>query len=177
MLAVDAEAHVYQTARGVFGCVYGHDHIYALAPPGFLPGLSNSKQANIKRLAGPIVAIELYEYLPELKPLIIVSDLRTGRVIHTVRTGGNYCNSSGHCRELATPLVLKEDGSAAWAVSQTNRTGNTQTEIVSVDHMGSHVLALGRTYEGIVIDPQSLVLTGSTLHWTQNGKLMSTTLD
>jgi hypothetical protein len=139
--------------------------------------VSNSKQANVKRLAGPIVAIELYEYRPELKPLIIISDLRTGRVIHNVRTGANYCNSSGYCRELATQLVLKEDGSAAWVVSQTNRVGNTQTEIVSVDNAGSHFLAFGRTYEGIEIDPQSLVLTGSALRWTQNGKLMSARLD
>jgi hypothetical protein len=177
VLAVDAKANVYQTARGVFGCAYGHDHSYSLAPPGFLPGLSNPKQVNIKRLAGPIVAIELYEYRSEIKPLIIVSDLRTGRVIHTVRTGANYCNISGFCRELATPLVLEEDGSAAWVVSQTNRTGNTQTEIISVDSTGSHVVAFGRTYEGIVIDPQSLALTGSTLHWMQNGELMSATLD
>ena len=177
VLAADAEAHVYQAAERVFGCAYGHGHIYALAPPGFLPGPTLSKQANVKRLAGPIVAIEIYEYEPELKPLIIISDLRTGRVIHRARTGANYCNSVGYCREFATPFVLKEDGSAAWAVSQTNRTGNTQTEIISVDKAGFHVLAFGRTYEGIVIDPQSLALTGSTLHWTQNGQLMSATLD
>jgi hypothetical protein len=168
---------VYQTTRGIFGCAYGHAHSYALAPAGFLPGLSNSKQANVQRLAGPIVAIELFAYQPEFKPRIIVSELRTGRVIHSVPTGVNFCNYAGFCRELATSLVLKEDGSAAWVVSQTNRTGNTQTEIISVDNTGTHVLAFGRTYEGVVIDPQSLVLTGSTLHWTQNGELMSATLD
>jgi hypothetical protein len=188
VLAADAKAHVYwlPEREQLVGCVYGHAHVYALGPSGAWPALSAVRKRlfTISALAGPMVAVagpnefEPPVGSPETHMVLTVTDLRSGRVVHRAATQLGGCNSIFRCDERPSPVLLAEDGSVAWATSTTNREGGVFTEILAFDKTGLHVLARGWGQgPWPEIDQQSLTLTGSTLQWVQNGKLMSATLD
>ncbi|HEY3829983.1 MAG TPA: hypothetical protein VGL57_12375 [Solirubrobacteraceae bacterium] len=174
MLAADAQAQVYEAANQVFGCAYGQRHVYALGP-GFTPNSGPGEEAKVKALTGPVVAVERFKNSAR-NQLIVVSDLRTGRIIRKVHTGGPpHIGPCFICDGVAVTLALKEDGSLAWMIEDGRF--NILTELHAVDRTGSRILASGQTDEGTGIGLKSLVLNGSTLRWTQGGKPFSATLN
>jgi hypothetical protein len=153
----------------VFACAHGY-RPYAL---GHRPESSADGSSGIKRetLTGTIVAFEEFSSEPESpsKSLIIVRDVRTGRVIHRVPNAEN--NIPGNVGSgTATKIVLKSDGAVAWIVAATE--DPKWYEVRAVDDTGSRLLSSGAD-----IAPHSLRLKGSTLRWTQGGKSMSAVLN
>jgi hypothetical protein len=172
LLAADAQAQVWDGATEVFGCAYGHRRVYALGPS---EGNNQGGAATVKALTGPTVAVERFSSDSE-NQLLIVSDLRTGRVIRKVHTGGPPRLGPCYvCDGNAFMLVLKEDGSIAW-LTEDGRF-NIQTELHAVDKKGSRVLAAGETDEGTGINPRSLVLGEGILYWMQGDKPATAPLD
>jgi hypothetical protein len=102
--------------------------------------------------------------------VITVVDLRNGRVLHRAATELGSCNSRTACDERPDPVLLKENGSVAWAVSTENVAGGVFTEILAADTAGLHLLARTAGFPGTAIDRRSLTLTGSMLSWVQGGE-------
>jgi hypothetical protein len=173
LLAADAQAQVWDGVTEVFACAYGHRRVYALGPAeGSDRG---GGAATVKALTGPTVAVERFRVDSE-NQLLIVSDLRTGRVIRKVHTGGPPRLGPCYvCDGNAFMLVLKEDGSIAW-LTEDGRF-NIQTELHAVDKKGSRILAAGETDEGTGINPRSLVLGEGVLYWMQGDKPATAPLD
>ncbi len=180
VIAADTQAQLYislniEESLIVHGCVYGDKHSYEL---GYFPGdgtCSSSGCAPIverETLAGSLVA---YEYsksgIEEFTWLVVVRDLRTGRVLHRVPTGTPRSpNPLLIGAGSTTVIVLKSDGSVAWIVEKPVK-NETEYEVHALDKTGNRVLAVGTD-----IGPKSLALAGSTLYWTQSGQPHSTVL-
>lgn len=163
----DSRAQVYEVRDTLFGCVYGH-RSHSLGPaqgPGF--------GVKVKALTGATVAVERFKN--DGNPLIVVSDVRTGRVMRKLHTGGPPRGLCWICDGVAVALVLKENGSLAW-LTEDGRF-DYSTELHAVDRTGSRILAYGTKFEGTEIDGRSLVVDKNTLHWTQGGKPMSAPLN
>ena len=94
-------------------------------------------------------------------PLLVVSDLRTGRVLRRVHTGGPPLGGCRACDGLASAVALKPDGSLAWVVQDGYP---YRTELRESDRTGSRTLAAGG-YADEVEEP-SLTVQGNVLHWT-----------
>jgi hypothetical protein len=189
LIAADAEAQVYLRPGGsgpsgeyqaeeIFGCAYGGRRAYALSGPPAFSSQSGS-EATDYTLAGVILVFESFEVqsipglgLPELKRLIKVENLRTGRLLHKVPTGTSSPNSIG-IGPVVT-LVVKSDGAVAWIAGNNKGRGEPATsyEVHALDKTGNRLLA-----SGAEIDPSSLALAGGTLYWTQGGKPMSAVLN
>lgn len=94
--------------------------------------------------------------------LVVVRNLRTGRVIHKLPTGTPATpRPSWVGIGPTTALVVKSDGAVAWIVE----TGYpTEYQVYAVDKSGSRMLASGAN-----IEPYSLALASNTLYWTQGG--------
>ncbi|HEY3760059.1 MAG TPA: hypothetical protein VGL37_09870 [Solirubrobacteraceae bacterium] len=122
-------------------------------------------------LAGPLVAYEeggggevvnIY--------LVVVRNLRTGRVIREVPTGTLSTPKPGWVGiGPTTGIVLKSDGAVAW-IAETGFPMNY--EVHAVDNNGSRVLATGSD-----IDPSSLALADETIYWTAGSTAMSAPLN
>lgn len=113
---------------------------------------------------------------------IIVRNLKTGRVLHTLPTGTRTSLPANSEDEnagdigigKATALVPKADGSVAWIVATGSIVAKHLSrtyEVNAVDQTGSRELASAPD-----IAPASLALAGSTLYWTQGGQPSSATL-
>jgi hypothetical protein len=179
VLLADTQAQVYRgppTLVGgcevpgsaeVYGRLLAHGHAYLLggAPWGTTEGVGGV--AN-ETLAGPVVAYERYrEVFGPGEPrsmVVIVRDLRTGRVLHDTPIASTIPQA-----ESFVSIVAKSDGAAAWIV-ETGYVGGYQVH--AVDANGSRVLALGSG-----IEPRSLALAGNTLYWMQEGKPVSAALN
>lgn len=113
-------------------------------------------------LGGSVIAYEKFVVVPEGRSdwMVIVLDLRTGRVLHRVASMGGFVQS----------LVVRSDGSVAWIVDEGGMP--EESKVVSVDTTGTHTLAAG-----VGIAPTSLALAGRTLYWTQNGTPFSALLN
>jgi hypothetical protein len=102
--------------------------------------------------------------------LLVVTNLRTGHVLRSVRTGGApkskewYCYGTG-CKLGVQSLVLKENGSLAWIMSESVQS-TAIDELHAVDKSGSRILAAGASFEDTLIT--GLALKGSRLTWEQN---------
>lgn len=153
----------------IFACAHGY-RPYAL---GHRPESSADGSSGIKRetLTGAMVAFEEFSTEPEgpSKSLIIVRDVRTGRVIHRVPNAENRIPGEVGSGTV-TKIVLKGDGTVAWIVAATE--DPKWYEVHAVDDTGSRLLSSGAD-----IAPHSLTLKGSTLRWTQGGKQMSAVLN
>jgi len=175
VIAADPQAVIYKTPESeerllnISACAYSHRPYVLGRKAAFGPGGGGGIQD--ETLAGPIVAYEeshLFEGGRD-EYVIVVRDLRIGRVIHKVPTAetrfpGDVGNGG------ATDLVVKSDGAIAWIVETANEP--TTTEVHAIDRTGSRLLA-----SGAAIDPHSLALAGSTLYWTQGGKPASDVLN
>jgi hypothetical protein len=113
-----------------------------------------------------------------------VRNLRTGRILHRVVTGGSKLTPDPGPYLTPEPggyvgvgpavdLVVKSDGSVAW-VAEIRGFDRMKRgyEVHVLDRRGSRVLASGHG-----IAPSSLKLVGRFLHWTEEGKPMSAPMD
>jgi hypothetical protein len=178
VVVADAQAQVYEAPEtpqlpgylDLFGCVYGQHKSYLLGSP--LSGGSPSVAGGVSNevLVGSIVAYG--KSFVQSEPgstsyLVIVRDLRNGRVLHDVPTGTSnppYPTLVGD--GPTTAIVVKSDGAVAWIVENL-----LKYEVHALDKTGNRVLASGSD-----IEPHSLALAGSTLYWMQGGKPMSAVL-
>jgi hypothetical protein len=189
VVLADSQAEVYLAPEeaalpeflGFYGCSYEDKRSYLLGSP---PEGSSSGETGIRRetLAGSIVAFEGGSASTYYGTdwLIVVRDLRNGKVLHSVPTGTPIHpepprTEDGITRQdvgvgPATAVVVKSDGAVAWIVETDREEGYYQVHVL--DGSGSRVLA-----EGPEIAPASLALVGSTLYWTQGGKPFSATLN
>ena len=148
LVVADSRAHVYSVPRPhaipggrplpgtIRGCALGHRRVVVLglAPFGTAREVGGVYSAT---LAGTIVAYEQFREVfgPEqpLSDLVVVRDLRTGRLLHRVPTG-----TSAPTGPAAKAIVVKSDGAVAWIV---DTAGGYQVR--AVDRTGSHVVAIG----------------------------------
>lgn len=187
MLTADGQAQVYETLEtldqeaGVFGCVFGRKRTYYLGeslPSAGTP--EGSKGIKLEVLSGSVVAYQYGLFTPGFKEaLIVVRNLRTGKILHRVPTGPSKPPSSMEVGP-AEAIVLKSDGAVAWIVesnyepstAKNHYTSSKEYTVFALDRAGTRQLAAGRN-----IDPSSLTLAGSTLYWTQGGVPSSTRLN
>ena len=158
------------------GCVYGSRRSFRLG----IELVSGSPYASFGvrnvTLAGSTVAYESERSngtgeFERSERYVLVTDLRTGGVLHKVPTGASRhpelkVIGAGEVRAI----VAKSDGTVAW-VNDTVQAEN-RFEVHALDKTGERVLAVGSN-----IVPTSLALAGSTLYWTQGGKPFSATLN
>jgi hypothetical protein len=182
VLLADAQVELYSSVevidmshdKGVtiHGCAYGHK-AYLLGVGAEGEDCSGVPCGGVQResLAGPLVAYEEGAGGEDANTyLVVVRNLRTGRVMHKLPTGTPVTpRPSWVGIGPTTALVVKGDGAVAWIVE----TGYpTEYQVHAVDKTGSRVLASGAD-----IDPSSLALAGHTLYWTQGGQPFSASLN
>jgi hypothetical protein len=181
VLLADAQVELYSAVEVVnmyndkgariHGCAYGHKS-YLLGAEVEECG-SGVPCGGVRRevLAGPLVAYEEGSGGETANTyLVVVRNLRTGRVIRKLPTGTPVTP-----RPLwvgigpTTAIVIKSDGAVAWIVE----TGfPAEYQVHAVNKSGSRVLA-----SGVDIAPSSLALAGNTLYWRQSGQSISAPLD
>jgi hypothetical protein len=177
----------------IVGCAYRSGRIVTLGPwiegfgtpLGFGPGIDHGTLV----LAGSITAYGYGSGSPcSGTEVVDLRDLRTGRLLQSLPTGGlREKIFGGECPTIQTivgagrpsDVVVTPHGSAAWIWERYYRPessieifGRTVYTVEAFDKRGVHVLASG---EGVA--PRSLALAGSTLYWTENGQPRSATLD
>jgi hypothetical protein len=190
VLLADAEAEVYVVKEHlapynepepvVRGCAYGRKRSYFIGESEEHPGGSaggGSSSVKLEMLAGSIVA-----YTPaggyvnsgkgRAGVLMVVRNLRTGRVLHAVTT--SVLTKPGASPDSVGPIdaiVVKSDGAVAWIVG-TGYPDDIEYHVYAIDRSGSRLLASGAN-----IEPYSLALAGSALYWTQGGQPFSAPLN
>jgi hypothetical protein len=156
-----------------FACAYRTKRAYLL---GIEAEFSSGGGGGVElpQLVGPVVAygksLDVEGIFPDPGHsinLVIVRNLRTGRILHKVPTGPSSPHSVG--RGPLGALVVKRDGAVAWTSGAGDAT--SKHEIHAIDRTGTRLLA-----SGLGIDPLSLKLKGSTISWTQNGQSFSAPL-
>jgi hypothetical protein len=123
-------------------------------------------------LAGPIVAYEelsLSEF--HHSRIVIVRDLRSGRVVRSLPTGiPTSPEPSVVGGGPVVAMVVKSDGAVAWF--EESNFAPVEYTVHAVDKSGSRLLASGAS-----VSRSSLALAGNTLYWTQGGKPVSAALN
>jgi hypothetical protein len=146
VIAADPHAQVYEAERNtlnVYGCA-GHGRSYLLGEVLNKGWHGPDIGVSLATLAGTDVA---FSEETERASLIIVRDLRTGRVLHKLHPGTPPLIRTPD--GTATAIVVKSDGAVAWIVG-----GNFFTppapvyEVEAVDKTGRRLLA-----SGVEIDP------------------------
>jgi hypothetical protein len=169
----------------VFGCIRGRSGAYALGPAPFgsrtayalgpAPIGSRTMPVRVSQetLAGPIVAYErrATPMVGAENSLILVRDLRTGRLLHGAPAETTGTPPPDLPPDLApmqiAAIALKSDGAVAWIVETGNSNGQPYYQLHAIDQYGgSRVLATANT-----ITPYSLSVAENALTWTQSGKL------
>ena len=160
-------------AEAVYGCAYGRKHSYLLGKPTDC-GSHGCVALERETIAGTFVAYE--ESLSggvgssEFSYLVLVRDLRNGRILHRLPTGVPASNNPELVGDgMTTAIALKSDGAVAWILE--SGVEPSEYQVHADDKKGNRVLATGAN-----ISPHSLALAGSTLYWTQGGKPFSATL-
>jgi hypothetical protein len=191
VVLADSQAEVYLAPEeaalpeflGFYGCSYKDRRSYFLGSPPEYSEFGNG--IRLETLAGPIVAFA-GGYAGQTYGttwLIVVRDLRDGKVLHSVPTGTPIHPQPPRTEDGITgqdvgigpamAIVVKSDGAVAWIAQDAVEGGLPYKYQVHVlDGSGSRVLA-----EGPEVAPASLALVGSTLYWTQGGKPFSATLN
>ncbi|MFI5142727.1 MAG: hypothetical protein ACHQHM_01715 [Thermoanaerobaculales bacterium] len=168
---------------GIRGRLRGQRRSYLLGVPDEAYGggaAQGSGGIEHEVLSGSMVAYEesgsatSYNGPSEYEWVVVVRDLRNGRVVHRRPTGTplepepNYVGVG-----KVASLVLKSDGAVAWLAEDYERSAGTGTylDLYAVDALGSRLLASGH------IKRRSLRLSGSMLYWIEHGKTASARLD
>ncbi len=181
VIAADARAQLYislniEESLIVHGCVYGHRHSYELGYVANESACSSTACLDIRgeTLTGTIVAYEYFSFVGEDETfLVVVRDLRNGRVIHEMPTGTPIPPDPHAVGDGSTSIiVVKSNGSVAWITKKPLKGETTEYQVHAVDRTGDRLLAIGTD-----IGPKSLALVGSTLYWAQGGQPHSTVLD
>ncbi len=191
-VVADGQAEVYLAPEeaalpeflGFYGCSFAHKRSYLLGSP---PQYSSSGGSGIElvTLSGPMAAFESSSARTGYGKswLIVVRDLRDGKVVHSVPTGtsvhpGPPRVAGGIIRQdvgigPAESIVVKRDGAVAW-IAQDAVEGELPYEyqVHALDRSGSRVLA-----DGADVEPSSLALAGSRLYWSEGGKPFSAALN
>jgi hypothetical protein len=188
VVVADAQAQIYKApnSRGnlttVDGCAYGHGRSYLLGGVPDCESAIGCKGVEHETLAGPIVAYELFSSVEALplgsaarsERLVVVRDLRNGRVLHKAPTG-TLLHPEPHVVGVGPTvgIAVKSDGAVAWIAEDTGEAPPSLTayDVHALDKTGSRLLA-----SGVDVDPSSLALGGSTLYWMQGGKPLSAVL-
>ncbi len=179
VLLANAQIELYSTVevidmyhdKGVviYGCAYGH-RSYRLGADELCYGAPCGGPRR-EVLDGAFVAYEdggggqaTNTYL------VVVRNLRSGRVIHRLPTGTPVTPKPSWVGiGPTTAIEVRGDGAVAWIVE----TGYpTEYQVHAVDRTGSRVLASGAD-----IGPSSLALAGSMLYWMQGGQPFSALLN
>ncbi len=189
VIAADRQAEVYKAPfvrelpyiHGIFGCAFRTGRTYKLgeAPEPDYGGPGGASGVLNETLNGTVVAYteSVYSGFGGGSDVVIVRDLRDGRVLHEVPTGTQAPTSVPSAPEPpqvgigpVAALVVKADAAVAWIVA-TGRVNGTY-QVHAIDETGSRVLASGAD-----IDPSSLALAASTLYWMQSGTAFSAKLN
>jgi hypothetical protein len=184
MVIADAQAQLYIhpalvvepfTPEEIDGCAYDTKRSYDLGPAPGKCGGGGGGCASVRHevLAGPVVAYEEFGANNEHGTadwLVVVRDLRTGRLLHREPTGTRTTTPSDVGAGPTIAIVVKSDGAVAWVLKTNADEGLYQVH--AVDKSGSRLLASGSD-----IDPHALALAGSTLYWTQGGQPFSAPLN
>ncbi len=190
LIAADAQAQLFVNAptsnlsepfepEQIFGCAYGHRHVYRLGFP-YQASAEGAVGIRQETLAGPIAAYESSSAEGDngqgrIDWIVVVRDLRSGRVLHKVPTGTavgtpNVPKPTAIGAGPTVAIIVKSDGAVAWLNHAAPWNGTYQVH--ELDKSGNRQVA-----EGPDIDPSSLALAGSTLYWTQGGKPFSASLN
>jgi hypothetical protein len=180
VLAADAQVMLYskvevvglyhEKGTRIHGCAYGH-RSYLVGTIPNCQGAGPCGGPERETLAGPLVAYQEGGGGESVRVyLVVVRNLRTGRVVRELPTGTPATPSKSVVGVgPTTGIILKSDGAVAWIV----QTGFPTTyQVHAVDKSGSRVLASGSD-----IDPLSLALAGSTIYWTASSAAMSAPLN
>ena len=203
LILADARAEIFEApvpsggfgALGVWGCVQGR-RAHFLGP---LPSDSSfiAGAPTHVTLAGSMVAcgksVSEERVGGRVEWLVVVRDLRSGRVVHRVPTGTPVQPEPGKVGVgNLLSLIVRSDGSAAWIAEDNGRTEGIGTlsekryfDVEAVDKSGTRLLASGTD-----VDPSSLALSvvgadvlgeltsrqGDKLYWMQDGRLLSAIL-
>ncbi|MGD0452829.1 MAG: hypothetical protein ABSB69_04470 [Solirubrobacteraceae bacterium] len=175
---VHGESHYQVHFTAIRGCARRRVRSYKLGtPPEGHGGGGGSAGSGIRNLAlnGSDVAFEESMTSSEggeggshNEWLVVVRDLRNGRVLHKVPTGPTRASDPNNIGVgETTAIVVKSDGAVAWIAEAPGF-----YEVHALDRTGSRLLASGAD-----IKPRVLGLHGSELYWYQGGKRMSALLD
>jgi hypothetical protein len=162
VVAASPEAQIFRgenrlSQPNFYGCAYGGRQGAHVLGPVTECTPSGCVGTDRLTLSGATAAYEEFSISPEAHLyLVIVRDLRSGRVMRRLPTGGG----------LAKDIVVSPVGAVAWIA-----TYGLEYVVHAVDATGSRVLARGPD-----IAPRSLALAGKTLYWTQAGKTSSAPL-
>jgi len=189
LLSADSQALIYETSEpdtrpiSIYGCAYGHRGTYLGEPlpnigtPGGIAGIK------LETLDGPFAAYEAGSGGPNgASYYVVVRDLRNGHTLRNIPTGISTHSEPGFSGVgPAKAIVVKSDGAVAWIVESkyepatagNNFMGGHEYAVEAVDSTGVSLLAASSKE----IEPHSLVLAGSTLYWTEDGKPFSATLN
>lgn len=186
LIAADTQAVVYLGSvrerynRGIsfeayLGCIRGRRYAYEVGGPGAGSSSGGGGTRNLT-VVGPMVAWEEWISIgmgedKRLEWIVLVRDLRTGRILHKLPTGTTTVKERLGVGP-ATQIVVSADGAVAWiahVVVQEAQHGSYQLYVA--DKTGTRLLASGTN-----IAPNSLALAGHTLYWTQGGVAMSAPL-
>ncbi len=179
VVMADAKAQVYMAypAHGyflkIYGCAYGSHLTYLLGEEARFSSVGGGGIEHVE-LDGTVVAYEESQVVPCCRKteLIIIRDLRTGRVLHRVPTGIPAMPISGYIGNgPVVSIVVKSDGAVAWMVEAEGEPSPEYYQVYAVDKFGSRLLASGTD-----VSRSSLALAGSTLYWTQGGHAFSVLL-
>ncbi len=99
--------------------------------------------------------------------LVLMRDLRTGRVLHKLPTGVATVKEWIGAGPT-TEIVGNAAGTVAWIARVEDEHGPRGYEVHVADRGGARLLATGSN-----IAPSSLGLAGDTLYWMQGGVAMS----
>jgi hypothetical protein len=202
-LLLDAQARVYNAPdpeqpeqHEVFACAHGH-RSYELATVEVYEEIVGPCEAGCAPVPGTVaLGGAMVAYPVDEEPSskygncfcgewhVVVRNLRTGRFVRRLVTGGSKLTPDTSPYLTPEPgdyvgvgpavdIVVKSDGSVAWiAKSRGFDHMPAGYEVHVADGHGSRVVAFSPR-----IEPSSLALAGSIVYWTQEGKPMSVTLD
>jgi hypothetical protein len=160
VLKAGTQAEVYRAPKSseypellyVYGCTYKNKRSHLLGPVPEAGGGSSGGTSSgviLEALAGVVVADAW------LRGAVEVRDLATGKVLHLV-----YASTVG----LGTPrsIVVTRGGAVAWSMGPTPEQRDYQVHVL--DSAGLRLVASSPE-----VEPFSLALVGTTLHWAEAG--------
>jgi hypothetical protein len=179
LILANAHAEVYTALDSlgldyVSACAYGH-RSYRLGPVESCIGGGSSgglpcEGVRQETLAGSVLAYERFSGGNIFEWVVVVRDLRTGRLLHRAPSGTPPVPKPGSVGSgPTTAIVVKSGGSVAWIVEP--EVFPRHYEVRALDSSGERLLASAAD-----IDPHSLALASGTLYWTQGGRPFSAQL-
>jgi hypothetical protein len=147
------------------GCAFAHGREVSIGRPA---GFSSQGGGGIDEevLAGHLVAYERVAFPGPQSPfgatyVVIVRDLRSGRLLREMPNGAPRLGSKQVGAGPTRAIVLRADGGVAWIVEdEARRAARPVYDVYAADRTGTRLLASGED-----VDPSSLALVGHRLYW------------